>query len=159
MLKHAPHSPLHYAINQFSAESHPTGWIGYCRIFRGVSLMVKSPLVKFATLLSPTVQRGRCHRSGPRSHHRASWLTPKRNRPVRVSFRRIGMCPGVRGGTQCHPGWWQRSSGRGHRSEMSLMVISSVPRGLHMVKYTTQLLWLLQAKYLLWQVGRNRAPV
>lgn len=26
-----------------------------------------------------------------------------------------------------------------------------------MIKYTTQLLWLLQSKYLLWQVGRNGA--
>lgn len=98
--KHAPHSPLRYAINQFSAKSHPRGWIGYYRIFRGVRLTVKVLIVKFATLP--------CHAEGTLSFY-----------------------------------------------DMSLMVISSAPRGLHMIKYTTQLLWLLQSKYLLWQVGRN----
>lgn len=54
------------------------------------------------------------------------------------------MCPGAHGGTKCHPGWWQCSSqgGGSHSSEMSLMLTSFVPRGLHMIKYNTNALAL-----------------
>lgn len=107
------------------------------------------------------MQRGGHHHSSPRSHHHASWLTPKCNRPIWVSFRRTGRCPEAHGSTKCHPGWWQCSSqgGESHSSEMSLMVTSSMPQGLHMMKHTTEVLWLLQSKCLLKQVGRNSAPV
>lgn len=48
---------------------------------------------------------------------------------------------------------------RGHGSGRSVLGISRAPRGLRVMKYTAQPLWLLQSKHLLLQVGRNRIAV
>lgn len=80
----------------------------------------------------PSMQRGLCHLSSPRCHHRAHRLGLKHNYPIPVCFGRNRICFGARGCAQCHPGWWQHPAAA-DRSEMSLRI------GLQMIKYTIAL--------------------